>query len=374
MHHHHHFWWRFFPHKELTRIYTSVAIRSFAISMISLFLPLYLYYEMDYSLTSTLLFFIYYSLAFAIITPFAAKFSAKFGMKHAILLSIPLYLLGIMLLYFLPLYSIPLFIIGSLIGASISFYWMGLHLIFHRASDHKHRGEEFGKRASISIFSTLFGPLFGGLLIKMVGFKLVFLIASLFLFLSAFFLFLSEDKHLKYHFSFKSILNKKHWKHSVFFISRGSWNIANGVIWPLFVFFILEDYFSLGLIGSVLAGVSAILLLLVGKMSDKVGKRKIAHYSAWFESLSWFIRSFASTFGQIFGATVFAGITYGVMESPLGAMEYDKAKGDITSYFVSREIFICLGRMLLLTFVILTDSLSGGLIFNGVANFAVLLF
>jgi len=342
--------------------------------MISLFLPLYLYYEHNYSLTATLLFFIYYSVAFAIVTPFAAKFSARFGMKHAILLSIPFYLMGILLLYFLPVYSIPLFVIGALIGTSLSFYWMGLHLVFRYASHHNHRGEEFGKRTSISILSTLFGPLLGGVLIKFMGFKLVFLVSALLLFLSAFFLFLSKDKHVKYHFSLKSTINKKHWKHSLFFMSRGSWAMTRVVIWPLFVFSVLQSYLSLGFVGFVLAGVSAVILLVVGKYSDKIDKRKIVHFAAWFESASWFLRAFASTFGHIFGATIFGGITYGVMESPLGALEYDYAKRDITSYFVSREIFICIGRIMLLTFVLFSNSLSGGLIFNGLANFAVLLF
>ena len=49
-------------------------------------------------------------------------------------------------------------------------------------------------------------------------------------------------------------------------------------------------------------------------------------------------------------------------------------KEKIANYFVNREIFICLGRILLLVFVIMVDSLSAGLIFNGFANLAVLLF
>ena len=55
-------------------------------------------------------------------------------------------------------------------------------------------------------------------------------------------------------------------------------------------------------------------------------------------------------------------------------MEYDKAKEKIANYFVNREIFLCIGRILMLIFVLMADSLSGGLIFNGFANLMVLLF
>ena len=374
MHHHHeHFWWRFFPHKELDRIYVSVAFKSFAISLISLFVPVYLFTELNYTLTHTLLFFIYYSLAFMISSPVSAKYSARFGVKHSILMSVPLYLLFVLALYFLPLVKIPLFVPGCLIGFSMSFYWMGLHSVFYKASDHKHRGAEVGKRTSISIFATMLGPLLGGVMIKYVGFQLVFILASILLFSSAFFLFTSKERHIKYHFSLKKIFIRKHWENSVFFVSRGSRVMAVGVIWPLFIFSILGDYFSLGIIGSVTAGVSAILIWIIGDYSDHTNKRKIIRWSVGFESLSWFIRAMITTIYGVFGATIFGAVVHGVIESPMGALEYDKIKNNMAYYFVSREVYICLGRIILIGVVLLTDSLMGGMIFNGIISFAALL-
>jgi MFS family permease len=375
MHHHNeHFWWRFFPHKELTQVYISSAIRHFAISLISLFVPLYLYKELGFSLEQTLYFFIFYSIVFAILSPLAAKFSARFGLKHSVLVSVPLYLMFILLLYFLPVVEIPLVIIAALLGASQSFYWMGMHLVFTHASDHKHRGEEFGKRKSISILAAMFAPLLGGVLIKFVGFKFVFILTSILLFSSALFLFLSKEDHVRYHFSIRSLIDKRQWRNALFFTARGTHVIASGVIWPIFIFVILNDYLSLGLVGFFLAGISAFLVFFVGKYSDHVNKRKIIRWAAGFESLSWLIRAAVTTVSHVFGATIFGAFTFGVIEAPLGAMEYDKAQGNAASYFVNREIFICLGRILLLVFVLMVDSLAGGLIFNGFANLAVLLF
>ncbi len=375
MHHHHeHFWWRFFPKKELNRIYVSVALKSFAISMISLFVPIYLHKELNYPMTQTLLFFVYYSLSFAIFSPLSAKFSARYGIKHSILMSVPLYLFFVLGLYFMPIINIPYFIPGILIGCSMSFYWVGMHSVFYKASHHSHRGAEVGKRTSISIFGTMLGPLLGGVLIKYAGFQLVFLLASVLLFSSAFFLFLSRDKHIRYHFSLKKIFIRKHWENSVFFVSRGSRVMAVGVIWPLFIFGILGDYFSLGIVGSVTAGVSAILIWIMGEYSDHTSKRRIIRWSVGFESLSWFIRALISSVAGVFGATIFGSLVHGVIESPVGALEYDKVEGQMAYYFVSREVYICVGRMLVLGVVLLTDSLMGGMIFNGFMSFAALLF
>ena len=372
--HHNHFWWRFFPHKELTQIYVSAALRSFAISLITLFVPLYLHIELGYSMQATLQFFIFYSGILALCTPLAAKFSSKFGLKHSILLSVPLYLGFILSLYLLPIWNFPLPLVAALLGSSVSFYWVGMHLVFHHASDKKHRGEEFGKRESISILATMLGPLIGGLLIKFAGFRIVFVLVSLILLFSALFLFLSKENYIKYNFHFRSLFDRNHWQYPLVFMARGMRTMANGVIWPLFIFVILNDYLSLGFVGFLLSGLSAVLVFIMGKFSDHTSKRKIILWTTGFESVSWFLRAFVSTVGQVMGITVFGGITYGAMESPLGALEYDSANGTIAPYFVGREMYICLGRILLLTFILMIDNLAGGFILNGFVNLLVLLF
>ncbi|MBI1968986.1 hypothetical protein HYS49_03675, partial [Candidatus Woesearchaeota archaeon] len=64
----------------------------------------------------------------------------------------------------------------------------------------------------------------------------------------------------------------------------------------------------------------------------------------------------------------------GFLAAPLGALVYDKGQRHAAAYFVQRELFISLGRILVLLLVLLTGNLAGGLIFNGFANLAALLF
>lgn len=374
MHHYPNLLLQLAPKKELTQVYISMIFRNFALSLLCLFVPLYLYHELGYSLAQTLYFFIFYALIFAISTPFTAKFCSRYGVKHSVLISVPFYLAFVLGLYLLPTYPVPLWIIASMLSLAISFYWMGMHIIFYHASHKKKRGEEVGKRAGWSILATMLGPLIGGFLIKFVGFWAVFLLTAGVLLGSAIVLFFSQEKKINYHFQIRSLIDKKHWKDSLFFVSRGSRVMAEDVVWPLFIFAILNDYLSLGLMGFVLSGVSAILIFSVGKYSDHASKRKILRGVTIFESIAWFLRAFVTTVSHVFAATVLGALTFGIREAPMSALEYDKARDDPPSYFVTREIFICLGRILLLIFVLITDSLTSGLILQGFLNLAGFLF
>ncbi len=374
MPHHHEFWWRFFPHKELRQVYLSAGLRSFAVSLLGIFIPLYLHTELGLGLQQTLLFFLLYSAFFAISTPLAAKLASRYGIKHSVLLAVPLYLAFVALLYALPHPKIPLSLLAALLGLSQGFYWMGMNLVFHHASHRSHRGEEVGKRGSVMILGSVAGPFAGGVLITFAGFPAVFAAASLVLLLSAGVLFRSRESYLQYHFSLRGVLNRGHWRDSLFFVSRGTRVIAEGVLWPLFIFIILGSYIALGLAGSLLAGVSAGLLWLVGKYSDHAGKRRIARWATLLDSLAWAARAFVATPLQVFAVTIFAAITHGIRESPLGALEFDKAGGQVAEYFVSREIFICLGRILLLGLILLSMNLAGGFLLHAVANLAAWMF
>src|SRR3989344_3238345 len=123
-------WRTLLPRQELTQVYLAMAIRSFALSLTSLFVPLYLYKELGYTLEQTLLFFVFYSLIFAISTPLAAKFCARYGVKHCVLLSVPFYVGYIILLQLLPVVATPVVLISTLLGISLGLYWMGMNLGF----------------------------------------------------------------------------------------------------------------------------------------------------------------------------------------------------------------------------------------------------
>lgn len=358
---------------NLWKIYCSGGIRAFSISLLSLFVPLYLHQQLGYSLPETLYFFIIFAVMLAISSPLAAAFVTRYGIRKTIFLSIPLYLIYVASLYSLSFIPIPLYFIGTVMGFSIGFYWMGMHLAFYYASDLKHRGEEVSIRDGLSIGAGTIGPIIGGFLIKYVGFNIVFLIATILLFSSGFVLLGYTEKQMTYHFSLRPALNRRQWKLLLYFISRGGIIIAEGVLWPLYLFVIVQDYFSLGMLGTLLTGIGALLVWFSGKWSDHLEKRKMVRTGMILSMAYWFVLPLVNTITRAFSVTLYGAIPYGLLQAPLGALEYDQANGDIVNYFVMREIFFCLGRILMLAFVLIVDSLTGGFIFAGLMNLAALL-
>ena len=92
----------FLRNRELNELYASIAIRSFALSMINIFIPIYLL-NLDYSLKQVLIFFVFLTGTHAVTSIHAGKISSKFGFKHAILFSVPL-----LLIFYLMLYSLEI--------------------------------------------------------------------------------------------------------------------------------------------------------------------------------------------------------------------------------------------------------------------------
>ena len=68
-------------------MYVSVALRDLALSMYGIFVPLYLFVDLNYSLNKVLLFFLLYAVSVTLSVIPAAKFTSRYGIKHGILIS-----------------------------------------------------------------------------------------------------------------------------------------------------------------------------------------------------------------------------------------------------------------------------------------------
>lgn len=348
---------QFLPHhflkKPLNQLYISMAIRSFGISLVALFIPIYLHIKLEYSLNDTLSYFFVGAVFFLFCTPLAAIISRKIGLKHIILLSVPFYVINLYLLFLLTQVSIPLWIIGAVGGVGSALFWFGFHYIFFLLSDKKHRGNEVGIRLSTSLVAAFVGPTLGGFLIQQVGFHSVFIFAAISLLIAALFLLLSDDIKTKYHFSIKSIFDIHSTNLAIFYTSRGMIDTGVTVVWPLFLFYILQNYTSLGITQSLVTVGSIILIFFSGKWVDHQSKKRVVRIFSFFEAINWVLRSLISTIIHVLGVTIFGSLTSGIMAPALTAMEYDEgiSKKDRAGYFVHREMFLSFGRILLLLFI-----------------------
>ena len=165
--------------KELNELYVSTVLRVLAFSMVGIFVPLFLFNELGYSLNSIIQYYLVYAFSFIVFSIFGAKLVSSFGVKHSILISMPLYVAYFGLLYLLKLNPWLFFIVPMIYGASEGIFWMGFHLDFALFSAKAKRGKQIGKFYTFALLAGLVGPMVGGGVLTFSSFNLLFFIVSL---------------------------------------------------------------------------------------------------------------------------------------------------------------------------------------------------
>lgn len=370
--HHHH--WHFFSHKELGELYLSVSLRAFAISMVLIFIPLYLL-KIGYSLASVFLFFICLHLGHILGVIPATKIASKKGFKHVILFSMPLLITALLMLMSIEQYSWPLWIIGAVYGFSSALFWMGYHIDFAKFSSKKKRGTEVGTvRAMVMVFSAL-GPIIGGAVVTIFGFQIMFILVAGLLLFAAVPLFFSEEVHDETDCSVSLAFKGQSWRNFFSFFGRGLEHGAAMVIWPILVFYsILGSYAGIGALRTATFVAAIVFSLIIGKISNTHRSLTLRIGSA-LNALVWIGRAFVgTTFGAFMTDTAY-GATATMVLIPFEAKSYDKAsKRNVVHFMIFREMSINFGLVFFYLCMIALSDLTASLFFGGGANLLYLLF
>jgi MFS family permease len=357
---------------EINKLYFNAGLRSLAISMINIFIPLYLL-NLDYPVKTILLFFALSYFMHAILVIPAAKIGSKRGFKYLIFMSVPFLVVFYFFLYTLATRNWPLAVIAVLFGITNSLFWTGYHIDFSKITHKRKRGSEISKSFIVrSLFSAI-GPLTGGVILTFFGFKPLFVIVSIILLLSTLPLISSKDFHDKKGFNLKNTFNKRKLKDFLAFFGHGVEGGVRGVVWPLILFFIVKgSYTSLGLIYTLALIFSSVAIYLTGKYSN-LHRKLILKLGAVLTSITWLIRAFIQTITQAFFVDSFYGISRTSTTSAFNAITYDKAKKD-PRYILFREISINLGVSITLVILSFIPSLKVGLFFASIGMLFFLLF
>lgn len=352
--------------KELSEIYISIVLRDLALSMTGIFIPLFLFIDLKYPFYKVILFFAIYSLSLTFTNPLAAKLTSKYGIKHGILASMVGFTLYIILLATLGSHNM-FYIPAIVFGVANSFYWVNFHADFARFSDKKHRGNEVSMWFIMAFLGALTGPILGSIIITYLGFTTLFIVASLLLLLSAVPLFFSSEVYEPIKFSLGDIFKKANMKETYFYLVYGIRIIVGQVALPIYVFFILKKYISLGAIASIIALGSMIVGFFAGKLSNEKKVNTTFRYSSLFHSFGWFFILFAKTFFQITIVNLYLAMSFILVDIPHHTMVYTKARKQksLMGYIVYRETMIGLGRFVGTMILLTTGSLVVSFIVAG---------
>ena len=356
----------FHPHKihllknKLYEIYLHSSIQGFALSLISIFIPIYLL-KLGYSLNQVIIFYIFYFISIAIFSFFSAMLSTKVGLKHTILLRIPLTVIFLLGLYLLPTLKLPINLIAILGGFESILYWIPIHSLFARYSDKEHRAAEVSKWTSFPKIASMAGPLIGAFIAITLGFSILFIITITILLLSVIPLFFTKEikPHVEFSIKRMSIFFKKDLKFFGGVAANSARGLVDSLFWPIFVFLILKTIWSVGLVGALVSISSIWFILFIGKVSDRVNKKNILKIGGLLLAIVWFLRIFAFDSLFIYSLTVAAGFFAVLIHIPFSAITYNKInkhKKFRDEFIVFREIPVAIGRLTLLLIVLVVTS------------------
>ncbi len=373
--HHWHFV-NFKVNKELKQFYLSIILRTFALSLIALFIPLYLIKEVGLGFSNVLLFYIISVIVYMISAVFGALFCSKLGARHMMMLMQPFYILMYALIYLMKFKPSLMINVAILSGVTDGFFWLSYHSIFAGSTDKNHRSEEVSIANVMAILIGVLGPLIGGLIVYYLGFLSLFVFVGCLLIISAVPLYFTKDLTERFKFKFKDVFNSKHFRDLLGFFGYGAFGIGEAILWPLFLFLVLTNYVAVGGLASLSGIVRAIVSYLTGKAGDKIGKRIFINVGSLLNSLSWFFRYF---FNSVLGVTLislYSGLTSMIFEGPFTALVYDRVNyhKNKLEYLAFRQIALGLGQLVILVIVYYTLSYKLGFILAGIGNLMLMLF
>jgi len=193
--------------REMNELYASISLSTFAQSLISIFVPIYLY-NLGYSIPYILFFFFLISFSTVVVAYPIAKIVSKKGTKHAILFSTPFMIMYYLALLFLADYSFLFYLAPILVSLRGSLFNYGVHLDFVEHSESKKVGREVSLYFTLHLLAAALGPLIGGLLTAFFGFSVLFTVGTVILFFSVIPLFLTPDIFEEIPFTFKSLMKE----------------------------------------------------------------------------------------------------------------------------------------------------------------------
>lgn len=335
-------------------LYTNRTIQQIAGGLLGIFLPIFLL-ERYRSISLVLVFYGVGFLFYLLLAALGAIIASKIDFRRALIASVLGGTFFYISMYFFEL-NIWFFSALALLAVTVDrmFYWVPYHSALAKFTNKKTRGRTL---ALLSVIVALLGvglPVLAGFIITYHGFNVLFLIV-IFVYLSSAIPFLTmpaidESYSFGYWQTWKLLFHPRERRMLIGYMADGAQDFIAAVIWPIFIWQIMNnDYRSLGILSSLIVLASVTLTLVMGRYTDKFDKKKLLHYGTILYSLGWVSKFFIQTGFHIFVTSTYHNFTTIAMRSPFDALAYEKAADSghyVDEYSVLREMAVQLGRIL----------------------------
>lgn len=335
-------YWRNIKLSELSELYISMTLKTFAFSLVGVFVPVYLY-QLGYSLTIIALYYFWYFICRIPINYLAGELVARYGPKHTLSYAYVLNLVYLGMLLTLPEYNWPLVSVAFLSGASISIFFVAYHVDFSKIKKRKEEGAELGHMYLLSRLAGASGPILGGIIATLVGVHVVLIISIVVMLLAIIPLMMTgEPTPTNVRPDYSKINWRKEIPNYIAFAGTGIARQVTLALWPLYLgVFIFTDgvYGLIGLVTSVSVVASILMAKFVGSTIDNDKSGALLRWSAAAGTLVHLFRTVVSSLWGIIGINIAGEMSETGILLPLTKGYYDAADSeDRVAYITTMEI------------------------------------
>lgn len=354
--------------------FSRITINS-ATQLMGLFVPIFLYQFLDYNLSFVIIYYLIIDLLFAnLISLGCIYLMNKLKIRKSIQISVFFGASFYLILFFLDRFVLnehylfdpqkALFLIPA-IFLTLFFrltHWVPYHTHIAKLTKRNIRAKQLSLMEATMMALGAIMPIVGGLTVEYLGYGLLFILAISIYFLALIPLYhlprINETFTWTYRQTWRVFFSKK-MRSAVFaYTGDGAENFVGTVIWPIFIWQLLEgNYFQVGAISSIIVLVTIISQILIGDQLDKLpNKRKWIRYGTFFYALGWIFKALISSAFQVFLFSTYHNLSRVFSRTSFDALNYEISADQghfVDEYTVIREKSIMLGRILMAILILI---------------------
>ncbi len=334
-----------------------------ASGLLGLFLPIFLYELFGNQYLWVFAFYGLASLLYVLTIPIGVKFfDKKFGLQRSLRLSLVFLSLFYVTNYLVDKSTIFIYIPIGILCLTLFriLFWTPFRTDIAKFTNKRNRGRQMSSFEAVKMFLAVVLPIASAFIINNFSFDVLFIV-SIIIYLSSIIPFkqlppTKENFSWSYTETFKEFFySLKKRKVALAFLGDGAESFATLIIWPIFIFELLNgDLMQVGLLSSFIVLITIVLQLSLGKTMDKrISKQKMLRWGSLMYSLGWILKIFIFTAFHVFIVGAYHSITKIFTATPYNTLNYDLSAREghyVDEYSVIMEMMIHTGRFLMFVF------------------------
>lgn len=360
-------------------------VQGAAVSLLGIFLPIFLYetagnnFEVvgSYYAAISLMYILLLAPGMKAVNQFGFSIALAVGALYCVLMNIFLFFLTPENLHWM----LPL-VMFSMVGYWV-FHWVPFQVDFVLFSRKENRGRQVSMSLATRAFLGVVGPLLAGFIVATAGYKALFGIAIVLMLVAAISYLYVPEPRSKFTWTVKKtwreLFNPEHRRVLGAEFAVGAETIVNLIVWPIFLFEILNgNVLEIGAVSTVVVAATIVIQLFLGNYFDKhVGSAvRTLKFSSGLNALGWVFKIFVLSTVQVFFVGLFHNIVRMMARTPYISIIFDTSAEQgryVDEFTVLREMAQHLGRalsLIVIAFVSIFISIEWTFLIAAVAAIA----